>query len=95
MGKSSAAAHPECVLVQFFGHALGFERIFVCIERLEHLQCRFYKSAIGEYTSIAGQAGIGVNRDQRMNRIIGPYLGGPAPFRTLAHKRRSNDGAYG
>ena len=92
MGERAAAAHPEGVLVQLLGDPLGLQRVLAPIERLQHLQPGLDQPAIGEDAAIAGDAGVGVHGDQRVDGIFGLYLDRPTAFRALTDQWQRADG---
>jgi hypothetical protein len=67
MRQGAAAAHPECVLMEFLRDALGLQCIFAMKQRLKHLQPCFHQSSIGKDAAVPDNSGIGVNRDERMD----------------------------
>jgi hypothetical protein len=94
VSERSAAPHPEGVLAQLFGDALGLERILAFVKRLEHAKRCFDKSAIGEHAAVAGDRRIGMDRNQGVNRILRLDLGRPAALRALAHERCGDNRPY-
>ena len=80
VGDRSAASEPEGVLVEFFGEALRLVGPFTEVERREHIERCLDESDIGENGTGAGNAGIGVHDDQRVNGIIFLKFRAPAAF---------------
>ena len=91
VGQRAAAPHPERVLMQLLAHALRRQRVLVAIERLEHLQPGLDQAPVGEHAAVAGQPLIGMDRDDRVDRVLRPDLGRPAALGAFAEQRRGLD----
>src|SRR5260221_1335963 len=91
MGEGAAAPHPEGVLVELLGDALGLEGVLAAEQRLEPLEAGGDQPAVGKDAAMADDAGIGMDGDQRMDRVLGPDLGRPAAFRAFAEQRHGGN----
>ena len=80
VGQGAAAPHPEGVLMQLLGDPLRLQRILARTERLQHLQPGLHEPAVGEDAAIAGDARIGVDRDDGVDEILRPDLRDQPPF---------------
>ena len=80
MGQRPAAPEPERVLVEDLGRPLGFDGGRAAVERLELGERRPDEVDVGERAAVADRALLGDDRDERVDRILGPELLAPAAF---------------
>src|SRR5262249_30177504 len=81
VGDRPATPHPEGVLVEFFGDALGFEGVFAAPEGFEDVEGGLDEVGVGEDAADTGDALVGEDGDEGVDAVLGFELVGPAALR--------------
>jgi hypothetical protein len=78
-------------LVEFLADPFRLKSILADIKGLKNLEGRFDQPSVGEDAAIAGDSGISVNRDERMDRVFRLDLGGPTALGGYSQQRCCDD----